>query len=51
MLTAPSAFSRAFVVPLPLAAYEFRSVTLNFTFFPRQSGIDDVATLAMWLTW
>ena len=42
---------RAFVAPLPLAAYEFRSVTLNFTYIPELSEINDVATLAMWLTW
>jgi hypothetical protein len=42
---------RAFVAPLPLAAYEFRSVTLNFTYVPRLSEINDVATLAAWLTW
>jgi hypothetical protein len=51
MLTAPSAFSRAFVTPVPLAAREFRFVTLNVTFFPRKSEINDVAALAMWLTW
>jgi hypothetical protein len=42
---------RAFVAPLPLAAYEFRSVTLNVTFIPRLSKINDMATLAVWLTW
>jgi hypothetical protein len=41
----------AFVAPLPLAAYEFRSVTLNFTYVPRLAEINDVATLAVWLTW
>jgi len=42
---------RAFVAPLPLVAYEFRSITLNFTYVPKLSEINDVATLAMWLTW
>jgi len=42
---------RAFVAPLPLLAYEFRSITLNFTYVPKLSEINDVATLAMWLTW
>jgi hypothetical protein len=42
---------RAFVAPLPLAAYEFRSVTLNFTYIPELSNINSVATLAMWITW
>ncbi len=41
----------AFVAPLPLVAYEFRSVTLNFTYFPRLAEVNDVATLAVWLTW
>jgi hypothetical protein len=40
-----------FIAPLPLAAYEFRSVTLNFTFIPKMSEVNDVATLAVWLTW
>jgi hypothetical protein len=40
-----------FVAPLPLAAYEFRSLTLNFTFIPRMSEVNEVATLAVWLTW
>jgi hypothetical protein len=42
---------RAFIAPLPLAAYEFRAVTLNFTYVPRLSEVNDVATLAMWITW
>jgi hypothetical protein len=41
----------AFIAPLPLAAYEFRSLTLNFTFIPRMSEVNEVATLAVWLTW
>jgi hypothetical protein len=41
----------AFVTPLPLAAYEFRSVTLNFTFVPKIKKLNDVATLAFWITW
>lgn len=41
----------AFVAPLPLAAYEFRSLTLNLTYIPRMSEINEVATLAVWLTW
>jgi hypothetical protein len=40
-----------FVAPLPLAAYEFRSATLNFTLFPRLAEVNEVATLAVWLTW
>ena len=41
----------AFLAPLPLVAYELRKVTLNFTFLPRVSEVNDVATLAAWLTW
>jgi len=41
----------AFVAPLPLAAYEFRSLSVNLTFIPRLSEVNDVATLAVWLTW
>lgn len=39
------------LVALPLAAYETRSVTLNATFFPKVSDINEVATLAFWATW
>lgn len=42
---------KAFVAPLPLAAYEFRSATLNITFVPRVEEVNDVATFALWLTW
>jgi hypothetical protein len=41
----------AFLAPVPLAAYDFRSFTLNATYIPRLSEINDVATLAVWLTW
>jgi hypothetical protein len=40
-----------FIAPLPLAAYEFRSLTLNFSFLPRMSEVNEVASLAVWLTW
>lgn len=40
-----------FVTPLPLAAYEFRSATLNFTFFPKVAEVNEVATFGVWLTW
>jgi len=42
---------RVFVAPLPLAAYDFRSVTLNFTFVPKASQFNDIPTFVMWLTW
>lgn len=41
----------AFVAPLPLAAYEWGSFSVNFTYIPRLSEVNDVATLAVWLTW
>jgi hypothetical protein len=42
---------KAFVAPVPLAAYEFRRATLNFVFTPQWSDVNQVATLAAWLTW
>ena len=42
---------RAFVTPLPLLAYEFRSMTLNVTFAPKLKELNDLATLAIWITW
>lgn len=41
----------AFLAPVPLVAYELRSATLNFTYVPRAAEVNDVATLAVWLTW
>ena len=41
---------KAFVAPLPLAAYEFRSVTLNFVYLPKVSDLNEVATLGVWAT-
>lgn len=41
----------AFIAPFPLAAYEFRRATLNFTFIPRASQVNDISVLAAWLTW
>jgi len=40
-----------FLAPLPLAAYDFRSATLNFTFVPRLAEVNEVATFGVWLTW
>ena len=42
---------RTFIAPLPLAAYEFRSATLNFVYLPKVSDVNEVATLGFWLTW
>ena len=41
----------AFIAPFPLAAYEFRRATLNFTYIPRASRVNDIPVLAAWLTW
>jgi len=40
-----------FIAPLPLAAYEFRSATLNFVFVPKLAEVNEVATFGVWLTW
>jgi hypothetical protein len=40
-----------FIAPLPIAAYEFGSLTLNLTFIPKMSKVNDVTTIAAWLTW
>lgn len=42
---------RAFVAPVPIAAYDFGRVTVNFVFTPRRSKVNEVATLAAWVTW
>lgn len=41
---------RAFVAPVPVAAYEWRSVTLNVTYFPKVSNFNEINTLGFWLT-
>ncbi len=41
---------KAFVAPLPLAAYEFRAATLNFVYLPKASDLNEVATLGLWVT-
>ena len=39
-----------FIAPLPLAAYEWRKVTLNVAYAPRIGDINTVHTLGFWLT-
>ena len=41
---------RAFVAPVPVAAYDWRRVTLNVTYFPRISSFNEINTLGFWLT-
>jgi hypothetical protein len=38
------------VAPLPLASYDLGAATLNFTYLPKVSDINDVATLGFWVT-
>jgi hypothetical protein len=41
---------RAFVAVIPVLAYEAPRYTLNFTFFPKIVGMNDINTLGVWLT-
>jgi hypothetical protein len=41
---------KTFVAPLPVAAYEFRSATLNFVYLPKVSDVNEVASLGFWAT-
>jgi hypothetical protein len=40
----------AFIAPLPVVAYEWRTVTLNVVYFPKVSNVNDINTLGFWLT-
>jgi hypothetical protein len=40
----------AFVAPVPLAAYEWRALTLNVVYFPKISGVNEINTLGFWVT-
>jgi hypothetical protein len=41
---------KAFVAPFPVAAYEWRHVTLNATYIPKVSRVNEIATFGFWLT-
>ena len=41
---------QAFVAPLPLAAYEWRSATLNMVYLPKVREFNSINTLGFWLT-
>jgi len=41
---------QAFVAPLPVAAYEWRSATLNMVYLPKVHEINSINTLGFWLT-
>jgi opacity protein-like surface antigen len=40
----------AFIAPLPLIVWDAGPVALNFTYFPKISDFNEVATLGFWLT-
>ena len=40
----------SFVAPLPIAAYELRSVTLNMVYLPKISDLNRINTLGFWAT-
>ena len=39
------------LAPLPLAAWEWRWLTINVAYAPRISGLNEVSTLSFWLTY
>ena len=41
---------KTFVAPLPVAAYDFRRVTLNMVFLPKVHEVNDINTLGFWAT-
>jgi hypothetical protein len=41
---------QAFVAALPVAAYEWRSVTLNMVYLPKVRELNNINTLGFWLT-
>ena len=41
---------KTFVAPLPVAAYDFRAVTLNMVFLPKVHQLNDINTLGFWAT-
>ena len=40
----------AFITPLPVAAYELRSVTLNVVYLPKVHALNDINTVGFWAT-
>ena len=41
---------KSFIAPLPVAAYELGSVTLNMVFLPKVHEVNDINTFGFWLT-
>jgi hypothetical protein len=43
-------FGKAFIVPLPLAAYETRRVTFNLVYFPKWRDVNPTNQVGAWVT-
>lgn len=41
---------RTFVAPIPVAAYEFKSASLNVAYLPKVRDLNDINTLGLWVT-
>ena len=41
---------KTFVAPLPVAAYDFKRITLNMVFLPKVHEVNDINTLGFWAT-
>jgi hypothetical protein len=41
---------KAFIAPVPMLGFDFRSVTLNVVYLPKVARLNDVATLGLWVT-
>jgi hypothetical protein len=41
---------KAAIAPVPVAAYEWRSVSLNVVYFPRLARFNDINTFGFWIT-
>lgn len=41
---------KTFIAPLPVAAWEFRRVTLNMVYMPKVHEVNDINTLGFWAT-
>jgi hypothetical protein len=41
---------RAFVAPIPVAAYHWRSVTVNLAYLPKWDTLNEINTLGFWVT-
>jgi hypothetical protein len=41
---------RAFVAPIPLVSYDLGAASLNLAYLPKISDLNDINTLAFWIT-